>query len=155
MSNPHLETLKKMQSILMQMHRLLMASQKSEMENRTGKAISSTEWMQLMISESQFAWMKTMLTLISDIDALMDNYTVSEKDLQIIRQETEKLFISDDGSNSEFFTNYKQIVQNDPDVILYHSQLRASILALPAGKEVEEEASTIRRNWHVKPKSFH
>lgn len=154
MSNPHLETLKRIQAVLMQMHRLLMASQKSELEVRTGKAVSPTEWMQLMITEQQYAWMKEMLTLISDIDALMDNYTVSEKDLQIIRQDSEKLFFAGEGEASEFYNHYKEIVQKDPDVILYHGQLRSSIRALPASETIEE-TSSIRRNWHVKPTRFH
>jgi hypothetical protein len=154
MSNPHLEILKRIQAVLMQMHRLLMASQKSELEARTGKAVSPTEWMQLMITEQEYAWMKAMLTLISDIDALMDNYTVSEKDLQIIRQDSEKLFLAGEGETSDFYNHYKEIVQKDPDVILFHSQLRSSIRALPTSETIEE-TSSIRRNWHVKPNRFH
>lgn len=155
MSNPHLEELKKVQSVLMQMHRLLMASLKSELESRSGRVISSSEWMQLMIMDSQFAWMKAMLTLISDIDALMDNHIVSERELQIIRQESEKLFLSGEGPTADFFNQYKQIAQKDPDVILYHGQLRAKILSLPAGASHEADAVNIRRNWHVKPKALH
>lgn len=154
MQNPHLETLQKMQSILMQMHRLLMSSQKSDLEARTGQAINPTEWMRILMTSAEFAWMGSMLTLISDIDALMDNHEVTEKDLQVIRQVAEQLFLT--GGESEFFSNYKSIAQKDPDVILYHGQLRASILALPASAGIEDSAAKdIRKNWHVKPKSFH
>lgn len=154
-TNPHLEALQKVQAVLMQMHRLLMTSQKSQLEATTGKLVSPAEWMQLMITAEQYAWMKAMLTLISDIDALMDNHTVSERELQIVRHESEKLFFSGDETNSsDFYFHYKQIVQQDPDVILYHGQLRSSILSLPSASDIEETAS-IRRNWHVKPKGYH
>ena len=154
MADPNLEMLQKVQTVLMQMHRLLMASQKSDLESQTGKPINSTEWLHLMMSDSKYTWLKSMLTLISDIDALMDNYSVSEKDLQIIRYEAEKLFLTGDGSNADFYTQYKQVVQKDSDVILLHSELRNKIQSLPAGKNIED-ASTIRKNWHVKPKALH
>ncbi len=155
MSNPHLEILKKMQSTLMQMHRLLMTSQKTDLENQTGQMINAMEWMQLMLTDSRFAWMKAILTLISDIDALMDNYTVSEKELPIISQDSEKLFLTGEGKHTDFFTNYKLVAQKDPDVILYHGQLRANILALPSSSETPVDTEDIRKNWHKKPRSMH
>lgn len=154
MADANLEMLQQMQSVLMKMHRLLMASQKTELEAKTGKSVNSTEWLQLMMTDARYAWLKSMLTLISDIDALMDNHRVSERDLQIIRLETEKLFLTGDGTNTDFNSHYKRVVQTDSDVILLHSQLRNKIQSLPAGKEIQE-ALDIRKNWHVKPKAIH
>lgn len=151
MQNQFTETLKAVQSNLMQMHRLLMNSQRTDLEKVMGKAISSTEWMQMMISRSEYAWMKPILTMMSDIDALMDHYEVSENELRIIRQDLEDLFLTADESEESFYNQYINVIKRDSDAMLFHGQLRRSILSLPQGPEVENTRA-IRDQWHVRPK---
>lgn len=151
MENKFAENLKVVQSHLLQMHRLLMASLKSDMEKMLGKEITSTEWMQMMISRQEFAWMKPILTMMSDIDALMDHYEVTEHELRIIRQDLESLFLKNNGEPESFNRQYLEVIKKDPDVILFHGQLRKSILSLPQGEPIEDTV-TIRKKWHVRPK---
>lgn len=151
MKNQFVESLKIVQSHLMQMHRLLMASQRADLEKVLGHEITSTEWMQMMISRQELEWMKPILTLMSDVDALMDHHEVTEHELRIIRQDLEKMFLKTSNEPDSFYLQYFNVIKKDPDVILFHGQLRKSILALPQGPLIEDTLS-IRKNWHVRPK---
>lgn len=148
MPNPHLNSLQKLQSSLLQMHRYMLASLKSDREARTQQAISPTEWFHLIISEPEYSWMKPITGLMSDIDALMDNYEVSEEDLKIIRQELENLFLIPSESVTDFSSKYQEMVRRDPDVMLYHGLLRQLIRALPEVQGIPIDTRQTRRNWH-------
>lgn len=147
MKNENDELLKKVQSALMQMHRYLMNSLKSDRENKIGHSIQATEWFQLMVSDPEFHWLRSASGLMADIDALMDNHTVSEYELKIIRQELESMFLIPSENPKDFQAIYSEIVKRDSDVMLFHGHLRQMIRSLPAGSTVED-STEIRKGWH-------
>lgn len=154
MKNEHDEILKKVQSALMQMHRYLMNSLKTDRENQVGHAIPATEWLHLMLSDPEFSWLRSASGLMADIDALMDNFQVSENDLKIIRQELESMFITPSEDPKDFQSIYSEIVRRDSDVMLYHAHLRQMIKTLPSGPNVPNSAD-IRRGWHQRSPKHH
>jgi hypothetical protein len=148
MANPHLDSLQKLQSSLLQMHRYMLASLKSDREARTRQPISPTDWFHLILSEPEYSWMRPITGLMSDIDALMDNYEVAEEDLRIIRQELEGLFLIPSENPADFSSKYQDMVRQDPDVMLYHGLLRQLIRALPEPQGIPLDTRQTRRNWH-------
>ncbi|MEZ0393293.1 MAG: hypothetical protein ACAH59_13825 [Pseudobdellovibrionaceae bacterium] len=155
MKNEHDETLKKVQSALMQMHRYLMNSLKTDRENQMGRSIPATEWFHLMVSDPEFKWLRTASGLMSDIDALMDNYTVSENELKLIRQELESLFLVPNENPNEFQSIYSEIAKRNSDVMLYHAHLKQMIQSLPSGGSPVADTSEVRKAWHQKPQKHH
>jgi hypothetical protein len=151
MKNQFQESLQKVQSSLLQMHRYLIGSLKSDREHELGHAISPVEWLQTMISLPTYAWLKPLTGLMSDFDALMDNYEVTENELKIVRQELENLFLIPTENPEDFNWKYSQVVRKDSDVMLYHGQLRQMILTLPKNDDLADSKAT-RLTWHQKPR---
>jgi len=154
MKNEHDELLRKVQTALMQMHRYLMNSLKTDRENQVGHAIQATEWLHLMLSDPEFSWLRSASGLMADIDALMDNYNVSEEQLKIVRQELESMFLTPSENPKDFHSIYSEIAKRDSDVMLYHGHLRQLIRALPLGSIVGD-SSEIRKTWHQKSPKHH
>lgn len=149
MTNQHSDLLRKVQLALMQMHRYLMNSLKTDRENQVGHAIQPTEWFHLILSDPEFTWLRSASGLMADIDALMDNFTVTEEQLKIIRQELESMFLTPSENPKDFNSLYNEIVKKDSDVMLYHGHLRQLIKALPVGSP-QADTSEIRKSWHQK-----
>lgn len=149
MKTEHDELLQKVQSALMQMHRYLMNSLKTDRENKIGYAIQANEWLHLILSDPEFSWLRSASGLMADIDALMDNHVVSEEQLWLVRQELESMFLTPTENPGEFQSIYSEIAKRDSDVMLFHGHLKQVIQALPAGERIEN-SEEIRKSWHQK-----
>ncbi len=145
------ETLNKLQSALMQMHRHLIQSLKSDQENQLGHPLSPVDWLQMMITFPNYAWLKKLTGLMSDFDALLDNFEVGDEEVKIIRQELEKLFLTPSNSPEDFYAKYVETLRRDSDVMIYHGQLRHLILALPLNT-TSVDSTALRLSWHQKPR---
>ena len=150
------EILQKVQSALMQVHRNLIGSLKSDREQILGHSISPVDWLQMMITQAEYAWLKTLSGLMADFDALIDNHEVTEKELQIAQQELGKLFLRSSIHADDFHSKYTQALRRDSELMLYHGQLRHLILNLPAAANLaaspDIDSTQTRLAWHQKPR---
>ncbi len=119
-----------------------------------GHAISPVDWLQLMITLPEYAWLKTLSGLMSDFDALIDNHEVTGAELQIARHELENLFLKSSSNAEDFHSKYTQALRRDSDLMLDHGQLRHLILGLPPTESSEMSDSThTRLAWHQKSRT--
>jgi hypothetical protein len=139
--------LESVRTSLHELHRLLLSVLKQERERIHGKVLNPAEWFQILLSAPEYAWLKPLNSLLSDVDALLEAKSVASGDQKILRHEVERFFFKEDGDVTSFNYHYRKLFAHNHDVMFSHGHLKQAFSALPQGDppvNVEE----IRRSWH-------
>lgn len=139
--------LKTVRTSLHELHRLLLATLKKDRERVSGQVLNPAEWFQILLAAPEYAWLKALNSLISDVDALSENKQISEPDLLILRHELERFFFKDDEDVTSFNSHYRKLFALNHDVIVSHGRLKEAYAELPLG-DPPANADEIRRGWH-------
>ena len=137
----------KIRNSLHELHRLLLKALKLERERIHGHVLNPAEWFQILLSAPEYAWLKPMNSLLSDVDALLESKSISEADQKILHYELERFFFKEDGDVTSFNYHYRKLFAHNHDVMYSHGHLKQAFSTLPQGDppiNVEE----IRRSWH-------
>jgi hypothetical protein len=143
-SRADLETIR---TALVELHRLLLGVLKTERERIHGKVLNPAEWFQILLAAPEYAWLKPLNSLISDVDALLESKSVAVADQAILRHELERFFFKEDGDVTSFNYHYRKLFAHNHDVMFSHGHLKKVFSVLPQGNpplNIEE----IRRGWH-------
>lgn len=108
---------------LLKLHKLLIDIERNRFETQNGQ-ISSGQFLNLLLNETNFQWLRKFSTLIVEIDEMLDlddGYTESmiEKYLSQIRD-----LINLTSGDEEFEGNYKNFLQTNTEVAVKHSEIR-------------------------------
>jgi len=95
-------------------------------EQEHGRVAGPAALFQLLIQEPFFAWLRPMSGLMADIDERLDE--PGAPDVAGVRARVEAL-ITEGGHH--FASRYLEILQNEPDVVMAHAQLRRALARLP------------------------
>jgi hypothetical protein len=144
--NGDAKDLKPIQESLTELHRRLLAALKKEHERIHGQVLNPAAWFQILLAAPEYAWMKPLNSLISDVDALMEAKTITEIDKMILQHELERFFFKEDGDVTSFNYHYRKLFAHNHDVMFTHGHLRQAYSILPQGNPANAEE--IRRGWH-------
>jgi hypothetical protein len=113
--------LRELSTRLMRLHRLLLDRERGLYEDRHG-AIPSRELFGLVLNDEQFAWLRTLSTLIAQIDEVVDaDEAVVPETVQSAFREARRLLKS--GDPGEFRDKYHAALQDSPDVVMAHAEV--------------------------------
>jgi len=118
-------SLKNLRPELLALHRELLDSEKAAYEQTFGTISSSTAFLQLLTSDSFFAWLQPLNTLIAKIDAALADKKeplTEERTTELIAEA--KALLTPDECADGFGGRYHEAMQRDPHVILAHAALR-------------------------------
>ena len=106
---------------LLHLHQNLLEMERKNYERTHGR-VNSGELLQLVINDSQFAWLRMISALVTQIDEMLgaDEPAVDEDVTDLITQ-ARQLFTSSD--NEEFRHKYQAALQQEPEVVMAHSEL--------------------------------
>lgn len=142
-------------TLLRAAHSALIQSLKKRRETQMGRELTPLEWFQQLSGQPEYRWMQPLMSLMSDIDALLDNrQDVTENDLAVICSAIACLLPSntsstDEGAGASDFRNqYFDALAADPALVPSHATLKRVIDQLPE-LNVEGDAVEIRRFWHI------
>jgi hypothetical protein len=111
--------LRDLSTSLMRLHRLLLDRERGLYEDRHG-AIPSRELFSLVLNDEQFAWLRSLSTLIAQIDEVVDaEEAVAPETVQSAFREAHRLLKS--GDPSEFRDRYHAALQDSPDIVMAHA----------------------------------
>ena len=106
---------------LLRLHKTLLEKERINFERVSGR-VSSGELLQLVINHPQFAWLRMISALVTQIDEILaSEEPVSAKEVTDINGKTRQLFTSSD--NEEFKDKYQRALQQEPEVVMAHSEL--------------------------------
>jgi len=104
---------------LTRLHTLLLERERRAYENEHGR-VAPRELLHLLLHDDQFLWLRSLSTLMAQIDAVVDaEDPVAEQDAQRLLRETYGLLKS--GESGAFQDKYRDALQDSPDVVMAHA----------------------------------
>ncbi len=123
-------------TVLLRLHKTLLEFERHAYERERGKIDNSYAFLQLVMSDLWFAWLRQLSELIVEVDELLAaKETPNEATAQaLIRQASIMLTPSESGS--EFQKKYFAAMQQSPEVVLAHSEFAGVLGPARLSKEV-------------------
>ena len=113
------QRLRELSSRLVGLHSLLLDRERRAYETLHG-SVGARELLHLLINDEQFAWLRSLSTLMAQIDALVDaGEPLAAADAELLLRETYRLLKS--GDSGAFHDKYRDALQESPDVVMAHA----------------------------------
>lgn len=122
------ERLRGMSHALLRLHKSLLDDERVQFERVRGRIESSGEFLQLVLHDEWFAYLRPLSAMVVQIDELLDaeQATKDEADT-LIAQASAMLKPSETGN--EFERRYYAALQREPDVVLAHRDVMRVLTA--------------------------
>ncbi len=124
------KTLRTARQGMLRVHRLLLEMERVELERTRGR-LAPNEYLQAVLNEPEFAWLRPASQLIVQIDEVLDdaereNAPVSGEVTASLLAQVRALFTPVPPTTS-FAARYLQMLQRHPDVVFAHRDLMAEL----------------------------
>ena len=109
---------------LLALHKALLDSERTSYELVHGTIASRGAFLQLLINDNWFAWLRPVTTLLVQIDESLaaKDPPATERDFERLIEDTRALLSPSREANG-FWKRYSGVVQRDPGVAILHEQL--------------------------------
>ena len=122
-SDPARRRLIDLRQVLIRLHKALLDSERNLYEKVHGPIGSAGQFLQLLIGDGWFAWLKPVTSLVAEIDeTLTARERVRQDDFDRLFARAEKLFVPPDNGNG-FTEHYRAAIQRDPEVAFLHAEV--------------------------------
>ena len=117
-----------LREILLSLHKALLDSERTAYELVHGPVASPSAFLQLLINDNWFAWLRPVTTLLVQIDEALaaKKPPKTERELEQYIADTGALLSPSSESNG-FWKRYAGAVQRDPAVSQLHERLKATL----------------------------
>jgi hypothetical protein len=120
------DNLKELRQGLLKIHKLLLDLERMGYERARGKISNSYEFLQLVLKDPWFEWLRRLSELIVQIDETLDavgsDTPPTEEDASALISRA-RVLLTPAETGSEFQKNYFLALQQSPDVVLLHAQV--------------------------------
>lgn len=112
-----------MRRALLRLHKALLDAERVSYERGRGSVGGSGEFLQLVLNDPWFAWLRPVSELIVRIDELLEPaQEATEEEATAALGQAAALFRPADGGG-EFGRRYREALQQSPDAVLAHGEL--------------------------------
>ena len=130
------ELLRQMRGVLLSLHKTLLDFERESYESSRGKITNSYEFLNLVMNDPWFAWLRRLSELIVEIDELLaDRESPKESTGAALVQQARMLLVPVE-SGDEFQRRYFEAVQKSPEVVLAHAEFAKVLGPARLSKEV-------------------
>ena len=119
------ESLSRIRDALVDLHKVLLQSEREQYETVFGPIASTQHFLWLALNHGWFSWLRPLSSLAAEMDDALDekDFPVSSSMVAQYLESTRKLLKFDAAEESGFGQQYLEALQRDPDVILSHATL--------------------------------
>jgi hypothetical protein len=112
------QKLKKSGAAFLRLHKILLDAAKIEYENQHGKIANPNVYLQLVLDDPHFAWLRKISSLIALIDeAASIRRPATESEAQALLDES-KLLLGFEDADDDFNDKLQTALQNNPDAVV-------------------------------------
>ena len=118
-------TVKRLQdvrTVLLRLHKTLLDHERAGYERAHGKVDNSYEYLNLVMHNPWFAWLRNLSELIVQIDELLDPRESSSESAASAMVEQARMLLTPNEAGPEFQQKYFVSVQESPEVVLAHAE---------------------------------
>jgi hypothetical protein len=117
--DPDRDRIRDLSTRLLRLHSVLLDRERRAYENRHG-SVPSHQLFQLVLYDTQFAWLRSLSAMIANLDAIVDaDEPISPESVRSVFREVYALLKS--GEGGDFQAKYIIALQDSPDVIMAHA----------------------------------
>ncbi|HEV2863821.1 MAG TPA: hypothetical protein VGX48_22690 [Pyrinomonadaceae bacterium] len=139
LSEPTRGRLNDVRRALLRLHKTLLDAERVSYERGRGSVGGSGEFLQLVLNDPWFAWLRPLSELVVRIDELLEPAEPApEAEARAALRQAEEL-IRPAGGGGEFGRRYREALQQSPDVVLAHGEL-SRLLPRPSEPETMSES---------------
>src|SRR5437764_4814764 len=115
------ERLVEVRQTLLVLHKALLDSERTSYEIVHGPIASPAAFLQLLINDAWFAWLRPVTTLLVQIDESLaaKNPPKTLRELEQLLADTRAL-LSPSSESDSFWKRYSNVMQRDPGVLVMH-----------------------------------
>ena len=127
-SDPARDKLREVRETLLILHKALLDSERTAYEIVHGPIASPGAFLQLLINDDRFAWLRPVTTLLVQIDETLaaKKPPASDKDFTRLLEDTRAL-LSPSRETNGFWKHYAGAVERDPAVALHHESIEKQL----------------------------
>lgn len=108
---------------MLHVHRALLDAERIRYERMNGRVANNATFLQVVMNDPWFAWLRPMTALIVEIDQWLDGDERSPDLAEILlAQVRDRLRPDEEGA--EFQQRYHRLLQEEPSVAVAHGQVR-------------------------------
>jgi hypothetical protein len=117
---------------LLALHKVLIESERIGYEQTFGTLESKQQFLQLLIDDPWFAWLRPLSALLAAIDEALDaEPDITPRIIQEFHKQTRQLLVASEEGDG-FSRSYFDALQREPDVVLAHA---AVVKCLPSSQK--------------------
>jgi hypothetical protein len=130
------QQLQSVRTVLLRIHKTLLEFEREGYERGHGKLESSYQYLQLVMSDPWFAWLRQLSELIVEIDELLAAKETPEDKTGVALVEQARMLLTPAESGGAFQRKYFGAMQLSPQVVLAHSEFAALLGPARLSKEI-------------------
>lgn len=104
-----------------QLHKAILAAERTAYEANIGQISSSYHFLQLLTSDPWFAWLAPITHLLADLDAALDAKKPLTTAGTAALEQRAKSLLTPTETGEGFSRQYDEVLQRDPDVLYAHA----------------------------------
>jgi len=121
LADPQVHLLGDLRLALLRLHKTLLEMERINYEKVAGQ-VNSGELLQLVLNHPQFGWLRIISALVVEIDEILNGEEpVKTSDFAELTSQARRLLTAPE--NVEFQTKYQAALQNEPAVVIAHSNV--------------------------------
>jgi len=130
------DSLTKVRAALLRLHKTLLDFEREGYERARGKIGNSYEFLQLVMGDVWFAWLRQLSELIVEMDELLASKETPKEATALALVQRAKMLLTPSESGSEFQRKYFAAMQGSPEVVLAHSEFATVLGPVRLSKEI-------------------
>lgn len=116
------QRLRDVRSALLRLHKTLLDFERESYERQHGRISNSYEFLNLVMHNPWFAWLRHLSELIVQVDELLDARDSASESTAAALIEQSRLLLTPSEAGDEFQQKYFASVQQSPEVVLAHGE---------------------------------
>jgi hypothetical protein len=145
----------KLANALRELHRTLLEHARRDYERELVVTLNPGEFLQLLTTHEDFAWLRSLSELMVDIDLVRDAEPVDKDEIAAaVRGAVELLVAKTRDPVSLFAQHYWPYVHDDPNVAMAHAAVKQALSAWPR-PPMEDAASLLHERHRLAEKARH
>jgi hypothetical protein len=130
------ERLTKVRTVMLRAHKTLLDFEREGYERAHGKISNSYEFLQLVMGDAWFAWLRQLSELIVEMDELLAAKESPNESTAVALIQQANLLLTPSEAGGEFQKKYFAAMQQSPEVVLAHSEFANLLGPARLSKEI-------------------
>lgn len=115
------QRLKDSSKAFLRLHKILLEGEKAEYEAKNGVISGANHYLQLVLEDAHFAWLRKLSAMIAMIDEASSlRRPATETQAQALLEEA-KILLNFENADEEFNDKFQIALHNNPDAVLNHN----------------------------------